>query len=162
MLRTLNRAAVLGFSSTFSFATTTVPASSSDNWLITGASIWQGPHHSAHRSNKTGSDELSTTLPKLSSVTISGSDEIESGALHRPQIARTSFLILCSETRFIDPQERHFINWASSINLTSCQKVTFLSKFRINVHSGSLKNGACFLLHLTLEQSTLSIIFARR
>ena len=50
MLRTLNRAGVEGFSSTFSFANRTRPNHSVASSSIIGAIIRHGPHHAAHMS----------------------------------------------------------------------------------------------------------------
>jgi len=61
MLRTLKREPVAGFSSVFSFATFTRPASSVASCSIVGAIILQGPHHGAHISSNTGSGERSTS-----------------------------------------------------------------------------------------------------
>src|SRR6476659_3868077 len=60
---------VLGFSSTFIFATTTFPAYSAAIWSSIGAIILHGPHHSAQKSRRTGMFDLSTSCSKLESET---------------------------------------------------------------------------------------------
>ena len=84
MLRTLKRAAVAGFSSILIFAIRTRPAISAASCSIAGAIIWQGPHHGAHISSKTGSGERSTSAENVASVTVTGLLELNSGVLQRP------------------------------------------------------------------------------
>src|SRR6267143_190875 len=100
MLRTLKRFAVAGFSSTFSLATRTRPATSTANSSRTGAIIRQGPHQGAHMSSNTGSGDCSTSAAKLASVTVSGWLLERDGAfLHRPQTGSFPCSIFSRSTR---------------------------------------------------------------
>ena len=60
---------VFGFSSTFSFATFRRSLYNSASSSMIGATIRQGPHHSAQKSTSTGSSPERTSLPKFSSPT---------------------------------------------------------------------------------------------
>ena len=86
MLRTLNREAVAGFSSTFSLANLTRPAISAASSSSTGAINRHGPHHGAQRSRSTGTGERSTSAANVASVTVTGAPEAGKGVLHLPQI----------------------------------------------------------------------------
>src|SRR5215469_11221095 len=57
-----------GFSSVFSFTTSTVPAYSSAIASSTGPTMRHGPHHGAQNSTITGTGLASTSAAKLSSV----------------------------------------------------------------------------------------------
>jgi hypothetical protein len=85
MLRMLKRSAVTGFSSTFNFPTRSLPRFSAASCSMAGAIILHGPHHGAHMSSSTGKGERSTSLEKLASVMVRGSEDAISGVLHRPQ-----------------------------------------------------------------------------
>src|SRR5438128_9923797 len=58
----------------FSFAILYLPPDSAASWSSTGAIIRHGPHHSAHASTKTGSEEeaSTTSFANVASVTIRG------------------------------------------------------------------------------------------
>jgi hypothetical protein len=117
MLRTLKRVAVAGFSSTLSFATCTRPAISAAISSSTGAIIWHGPHHGAHRSSITGSGERSTSAANVASVTVTGLLETDRGVLHRPQTGLSPWLIFSCGTRLVAPQPGQRISWVSDIRL---------------------------------------------
>src|SRR5690606_16234010 len=55
--------------STLTLAILTLPAYSSASWSSAGAIILHGPHHSAQKSTRTGSDDCSTALSKSASPT---------------------------------------------------------------------------------------------
>ena len=61
-------AAMLGFSSTFTFPTNAFPSYSFDISSTKGPTILHGPHHSAQKSTNTGLFALITNSSKLSSV----------------------------------------------------------------------------------------------
>ena len=61
--------AVAGFSSTFSLATFALHSNSRATSYRMGFCIWQGPHHTAQKSTKTGMGDLTTSVSKLLSVT---------------------------------------------------------------------------------------------
>ena len=75
MLCTPNRAAVAGFSSTFSLAMRTRPAISAATSSSTGPIVRHGPHHGAHISSSTGTGERSTSFRNVASVTVIGFPE---------------------------------------------------------------------------------------
>ena len=68
MLRTLYFGAVNGFSSIFNLMTFRRSPYSSATVPRTGAIILHGPHHSAQKSSKTGTSELTTSASKSLSV----------------------------------------------------------------------------------------------
>jgi hypothetical protein len=115
-LRTLKRAAVTGFSSTFSFATRTRPPISAASSSITGASIRHGPHHAAHMSSSTGSGERSTSAENVASVTVTGLLETSRGVLHRPHTGSSPCAILARGTRLVAPQAGQRSNCVSDIS----------------------------------------------
>ena len=68
MLITLNRVAVVGLSSTLSFAIWSLPPCSAAISSSTGAIMLQGPHHSAQKSTSTGLSALPMVSSKVWSV----------------------------------------------------------------------------------------------
>ena len=105
MLRTPNRAAVAGFSSTLSLPTRTRPARSAASSSMTAAMILLGPHHVAHMSSSTGSGERSTSAAKVASVTVTGLPSTARGALQRPHTGSRPCASFSVGTRFIAPQD---------------------------------------------------------
>ena len=71
-----------------SFATRRCPLQSRAICSRAGAIILHGPHHSAHRSTRTGNDDCSTSAVKVASVTVNTSGTA-SGAWHLPQTGRS-------------------------------------------------------------------------
>ena len=69
MPRTAKLLGVIGFSSMFTLATVSLPASSPAISSSAGPIALQGPHHSAQKSTSTGPVAFSTSVAKLSSVT---------------------------------------------------------------------------------------------
>src|SRR4051794_2559256 len=67
--RTLKRCGIFGLSSILIFAILTLSLNSPAISSSMGAIILHGPHHSAQKSNNTGSLALSTSSSKLASVT---------------------------------------------------------------------------------------------
>lgn len=119
MLCTWKRAAVTGFSSTFSFATRTRPAISAATSSMTGATIRHGPHQGAHKSSSTGSGERSTSAKNVASVTVTGLLSASRGVLQRPHTAWSPCLSLSGGTRLVAPQEGQRTNCGSDIFLTT-------------------------------------------
>src|SRR6185312_15298986 len=73
MLMIWYRPATSGFSSVFSFRTFSFPAYSFANSSTMGATIWQGPHHTAQKSTMTSSDAFITSASQLESSTFKAS-----------------------------------------------------------------------------------------
>src|SRR6185369_135481 len=112
MLRTLKRLVVDGFSSMLSLPTLTRPASSAVSSSMIGAILRQGGHHGAHKSNRTGRAECSTSTAKLESVISKGCVGTVSGVLQRPQTGSRPPAIFSSGTRLFAPHAGHFIIFA--------------------------------------------------
>src|SRR5262249_27053005 len=70
MPRTLYLKETVGFSSTLSLPTVTLPAYSVASASTVGPSRLQGPHHSAQKSTRTGAPDFSTVSSKLLSVNV--------------------------------------------------------------------------------------------
>src|SRR5262245_14256456 len=128
MLCTLKRAAVAGFSSTFSFATRTRPAISAASSSIAGAIIRHGPHQGAHRSSNTGSGERSTSAANVASVTVTGLSEMGRGVLHCPQTGFSRCSIFFCGTRLVTPQAGQRINSVSVIALNNFRRLSFMQR----------------------------------
>ena len=113
MLRASKREAVRGFSSTFSLANRTRPASSEASWSSTGASIRHGPHHGAHRSSTTGNGQRSTSCVNVASVTVTGLVSMGTGVLHRPHTGLSPASTFSRGIRLVTPQEGQRISRVS-------------------------------------------------
>src|SRR5215472_2558304 len=70
MPRIWNLKETLGFSSTLSLPTVTLPAYSAASASTVGAMRLQGPHHSAQKSTSTGAPAFSTSCSKFPSVKV--------------------------------------------------------------------------------------------
>src|SRR5262249_33405620 len=133
MLRAWKRAAVAGFSSTFSFATRTRPASSAASSSITGSIIRHGPHHGAHMSSSTGRGERSTSASNVSAVAVDGLPPAGRGVLHRPQTGSSPCSIFSRGTRLLAPQAGQRINCVSDISIHRLPSLAAFSTAAINV-----------------------------
>src|SRR6266566_154475 len=92
---TPNRPAVLGLLSTFSLPTLSLLGSASAIASTSGATMWQGWHHSAQKSSSTGASEPDTSASKLSSL-ISVIPAIMSSGCESPSSSRIYLLDLFS------------------------------------------------------------------
>src|SRR5262245_217686 len=70
MPRTIYRIVTVGFSSTLSLPTVTLPTKSPARESIAGPIARQGPHHSAQKSTSTGVGAFKTSASKLPSVNV--------------------------------------------------------------------------------------------
>ena len=80
------------FASVSTFRTIALPARCSATFLISGATMRQGPHHAAQKSTITGTDEWATAASKSCAFSMSiGADGWGRSALHfAHRVARSS------------------------------------------------------------------------
>src|SRR5688572_22700260 len=69
MLMMLNACESRGFASTSTLTTSTLPSYFAASFSISGATILQGPHHTAQKSTTVGRSDLRTSSSNVSSVT---------------------------------------------------------------------------------------------